>query len=69
MECYTSKIYEGKNYDAVVTSYYGANSFPTDFFQVLYRPHGLDNNLWHSVGTVYTVKESALKRARAISKE
>ena len=70
MKSYTSKIYVGKNYDAVVTSYYGSNSWPSESYQVLYRVHtdGPDNSYWsHRVDWVYESKASALKRARQIS--
>lgn len=70
MKPYTSKVYVGKNYDAVVTSYYGSSSFPSDFYEVLYRVHKEDTSdpYWsNSTNWVYTSKSAALKRAREIS--
>lgn len=68
MKCYRSKVYVGKNYDAIVTSYYGSNSWPSDFYEVGYRVHtNEDINLWRSVNYIYKSKSSALKRAREIA--
>ena len=69
MKCYTSKVYEGENYDAIVSSYYGSGSFPTRFYQVLYKPHGDDSYVWRDNGVIYTSKASALRRAKAISED
>ena len=71
MKVYHSKVYVGKNFDAVVHSYYGSNSFPSQLYEVLYRPHTDDPNdpcpYWRSVDWVYSSKSSALKRAREIA--
>ncbi len=70
MKVYHSKVYVGKNFDAVVHSYYGSNSFPSQLYEVLYRPHtdDLKNPYWsHRVDWVYSSKSSALKRAREIA--
>lgn len=68
MKCYESKVYVGKNYDAIVTSYYGSNSWPSEFYEVAYRVHTDDDTiLWESIDYIYTSKSSALKRAREIS--
>ena len=70
MKCYTSKIYKGKYFDAVVTSYYGTSNCPSNFYEVCYRPHTDEENstAWRSINWVYTSKPSALKRAREIAK-
>ena len=69
MKCYESKVYVGKNYDAIVTSYYGSNSWPSEFYEVAYRVHTDDPNaFWQCrVDWVYSSKSSALKRAREIA--
>ncbi len=71
MKSYQSKVYIGRNFDAIATSYYGANSFPTDFFEVVYRVHtdDIENHYWqYRVDCIYTSKSAALKRAREIAR-
>lgn len=70
MKSYSSKVYIGKNFDAVVKSYFGSNSFPSELYEVLYRVHTDDINdpFWsHRVEWVYASKSSAMKRAKQIS--
>lgn len=70
MKCYRSKVYVGKNYDAIVTSYYGSNSWPSNFYEVCYRVHtdDIDDPEWqYYVDYIYASKSSALKRAREIA--
>jgi len=69
MKSYSSKVYVGKNYDAVVKSYFGSNSFPSEFYEVLYRVHTDDDvttwRVWNSC--TYKSRSAALKRAREIA--
>ena len=68
MKSYSSKVYVGKNYDAIVISHYGSNSWSSEFYEVAYRVHTDDDiNLWRSANYIYKSKSSALKRAREIA--
>lgn len=70
MKSYSSKVYVGRNYDAVVKSYFGSNSFPSEFYEVLYRVHtdDIEDPLWSNrVNWMYASKSSAMKRAKEIS--
>ena len=71
MKSYRSKVYSGKNFDAIVTSYYGPNSYPSDFYEVCYRVHADDPNnpFWqYRIDCVYQSKSAALRRAREIAR-
>lgn len=69
MKSYSSKVYVGRNYDAVVKPYFGSNSFPSEFYEVLYRVHTDDAEAYwsHRVNWTYMSRSAALKRAREIA--